>query len=62
MLFTTKQAAEYLGVSKSFLEKDRLGRGMLKHVRLGKKMIRYQSEDLDDFIKKSIRTSTSDYR
>jgi len=60
MLFTTKEAAVYLGVSVSFLEKDRVGRGLVKHLRLGAKLIRYRKEDLDDFIKKSIRASTSD--
>ncbi len=60
MLFSTREAADYLGVSVSFLEKDRVGRGLIKHLRLGAKMIRYRKEDLDAFIQKCIRNSTSD--
>jgi len=44
-LLTTKEAAEYLNVSPSFLEKDRTNKKEVPFLRLGG-IIRYRREDL----------------
>lgn len=58
-LFTEKEAAEYLGMSRSYLRQDRMN-GTLKNrtpgpnfCRFGK-MIRYAIEDLDKWINENI--------
>jgi excisionase family DNA binding protein len=61
-LLTTKQAAASLGVSESFLEKDRVQSGRVPFIRVGKrKGIRYREEDLQAFISRSTFQSTSEY-
>ena len=54
--FTEEQAAEYLGVSRSFLRQDRMN-GVREHrtpgpkyIRMGKRAIRYLKEDLDAWL------------
>ncbi|NQV68846.1 MAG: helix-turn-helix domain-containing protein [Pseudohongiella sp.] len=58
-LCTTKQAAQYLGVSPAFLERDRWAGARIPFVKLGSRSIRYRLSDLDNFIVAQIRTSTS---
>lgn len=59
--FRTKDAADYIGLSKSTLEKYRLyGRGPA-YAKMGKVVI-YRIEDLDDWIASKIRHSTSEYQ
>lgn len=58
-LLNTKQAANYLGVSAAFLERDRWAGARIPFVRLGTRSIRYRCEDLDHFIQKQVRHSTS---
>jgi len=53
-LKTTKQAALYLSVSESFLEKDRTGRRRIPFIKMGTRTVRYRTEDLDLFINKNI--------
>lgn len=61
-MMTTKEAAQYLGVSVSFLEKDRVYRSRIPFVKLGKKRgIRYRQEDLDLYVLQCKCKSTSDY-
>ena len=49
-LLTTEQAAEYLGLSKKTLEKNRcIGINSPTHVKIGSS-VRYRLSDLDDFI------------
>lgn len=51
-LCTTAEAAEYLRVSKTWLEKDRLSdKPKVKFVRLAQNAVRYRKQDLDAFIK-----------
>jgi excisionase family DNA binding protein len=62
MLMKTSEAANYLGVSASFLEKERVLSGRIPYTRLGKrKGIRYCEEDLQTFISSSTFRSTSEY-
>lgn len=60
-LLTTKQAADILGVSQSFLERDRWAGAQIPFVRVGKRSVRYRNKDLDNFIESRLYTSTSSY-
>lgn len=60
-LLTTKQAAKYLGVSASFLEKDRWRGARIPFVRVGTRAIRYRDQDLTSFLEKQTFGSTSEY-
>ena len=58
---TTVQAAEYCGYSKSTLEKLRCHGGGPTFLKpLGGRRVFYLHEDLDDWLMKGRRTSTSD--
>lgn len=59
VLCTTKQAAQYLGVSPAFLERDRWAGARIPFVKLGTRSVRYRLSDLDNFIDAQTRTSTS---
>tara|TARA_R110002167_G_scaffold77179_2_gene214522 strand:- start:51 stop:263 length:213 start_codon:yes stop_codon:yes gene_type:complete len=59
-LFNTKQAALYLGVSAAFLERDRWAGARIPFIKIGSRSIRYRLSDLDSFIDKQVRHSTSD--
>lgn len=61
-LLTTKQAAEYLGVSSAFLNRDRCETARIPFIRLGARAIRYRPEDLEAFITSGARRSTSEYQ
>ena len=54
-LLNTTEAANYLGVSKAYLERDRWKGATLPFVRIGGRTIRYRKSDLDAFINASIR-------
>ncbi|PHS74136.1 MAG: DNA-binding protein [Porticoccus sp.] len=58
-LLNTKQAANYLGVSAAFLERDRWAGARIPFIRLGTRSIRYRLDDLDNFIQQQLRFSTS---
>tara|TARA_R110002110_G_scaffold14698_1_gene67580 strand:- start:3566 stop:3766 length:201 start_codon:yes stop_codon:yes gene_type:complete len=60
-LLTTKQAAQHLGVSASFLEKDRWRGARIPFVKIANRSIRYRQEDLDDYIENNRMHSTSEY-
>lgn len=49
-LLTSKEAARYLGVSTSFLERDRWAGATIPFIRLGSRAIRYEMRDLEAFI------------
>lgn len=56
MYITTKQAAEYLGVSPTFLEKARhFGTGP-EYVRIGGRAIRYSVEALERYAQTDVVT------
>ncbi len=59
---TTKEAAIYLGVSNSFLEKDRChGIKGIEFIRVGSRAIRYRLEDLDKYLSQQSFKNTSQY-
>jgi len=58
-LFNTKAAANYLGVSKAFLERDRWAGARIPFVKVGSRTVRYRLSDLNAYIEKQVRLSTS---
>ena len=58
-LLTTRQASRFLGVSASFLERDRWAGAKIPFVRIGKRAVRYQLSDLEAFVSQRVRLSTS---
>lgn len=56
----TPDAADYLGLGKSTLEKMRLQGDGPVFIRLGKKTVVYDTRDLDAWLAAGRRTSTSD--
>ncbi len=58
-LFTTKEAAELLGVSKAFLERDRWAGARVPFIKVGSRAVRYRLSDLESYIERQIRHSTS---
>ena len=58
-LLTTRQASQFLGVSASFLERDRWAGAKIPFVRVGKRAVRYQLSDLEAFVSQRVRLSTS---
>jgi excisionase family DNA binding protein len=60
-LLKTEDAASYLGVSPSLLNKLRLTGGGPQFVRLAGRAIRYRRADLDAWIEASLAKSTSQY-
>lgn len=58
-LFNTKEAANYLGVSKAFLERDRWAGARIPFIKVGSRTVRYRLSDLNDYIEKQVRLSTS---
>jgi len=59
-VFRTPDAARYLGLTASTLEKMRLSGGGPPFVRLGARAVGYAIGDLDSYIDARRRTSTSD--
>ncbi len=49
-LLTTKEAAQYLGVSEAFLERDRWAGARVPFIRVGARAVRYRLSDLDAYI------------
>jgi excisionase family DNA binding protein len=60
-LLTTKQAASYLSVSPSFLEKDRWRGARIPFVKIASRSIRYKQQDLDSYVESQTMLSTSEY-
>ena len=60
-LFTTKQAAQILGVSIAFLERDRWARARVPFVKIGSRAVRYRHSDLLAYIESCTHYSTSEY-
>jgi excisionase family DNA binding protein len=59
-LMTTKEAAIYLGVSMAFLERDRWAGARIPFIKVGSRAVRYRLSDLDIYIQRQTRRSTSD--
>lgn len=49
-LLTTEEAAEVLGMSYQFLERDRWKGATIPYVRVGSRSIRYRFEDLENYL------------
>lgn len=58
-LLTTKEAAQFLGVSKAFLERDRWAGARIPFIRIGDRAVRYRVGDLEAYITSRQRTSTA---
>jgi len=59
-LLHTAQAADYLGVSKAFLERDRWAGARIPFIKVGSRAVRYRQSDLDTYLDQQVRHSTSD--
>lgn len=58
---TVEQAADYLRVSKNYLDKLRVSGNGPDFVRLGRRKVLYRKADLDRWVEKRIYASTSQY-
>ena len=61
LLLTTKQAAQILGVSIAFLERDRWAGARVPFVKIGTRADRYRHSDLLTYIESCLCQSTSQY-
>ncbi len=59
-LLTTSEAADYLCVSKAFLERDRWAGAQVPFIKVGSRAVRYRLSDLENYIERKIRRSTSE--
>ena len=50
ILMNTLEAADYLNMSTAFLERDRWRGGDIPYIRIGPRAIRYDLEQLDEYI------------
>lgn len=60
VLLNTNEAARFLGVSKYYLERDRWRGAEIPFVKIGNRIVRYRKGDLEDYILRRMRHSTSD--
>lgn len=58
-LYSTKEAAAYLGVSKAFLERDRWQGPTIPFIRIGTRTVRYHTETLQRYITEQTKISIS---
>jgi excisionase family DNA binding protein len=58
-MLATPQAANYVGLGKSTLDKARLNGNGPRYVKLGRRVL-YDSTDLDTWLNQHRRSSTSD--
>jgi hypothetical protein len=58
-LLNTNEAANYLGLSKAFLERDRWAGAKVPFIKIGNRAVRYRIQDLDVYIQSRIRYSTT---
>ncbi|WP_417532237.1 helix-turn-helix transcriptional regulator [Marinobacter lipolyticus] len=59
-LLNTKEAAQLLGVSKAFLERDRWAGARVPFIKVGSRAVRYRLSDLEGYIEGRLRHSTSE--
>jgi excisionase family DNA binding protein len=59
-ILNTKEAAAYLGVSMAFLERDRWAGARIPFIKVGARAVRYRMSDLDAYLERQVRQSTSD--
>jgi hypothetical protein len=60
-LLTTQAAADHLGVSRAFLERDRWAGARIPFIRVGSRAVRYRMQDLENYIQAQVRLSTSEH-
>lgn len=60
-LLTTAEAANYIGLSKAFLERDRWAGAKIPFIRVGSRAVRYRVSDLEAYLEGQVRRSTSDH-
>lgn len=58
-LLNTQQAADFLSVSKAFLERDRWAGARIPFIKVGSRAVRYRESDVANYIEKQVRISTS---
>lgn len=61
-LLTTEEAANFLGVSMAFLERDRWAGARVPFIKVGSRAVRYRREDLEAYVQSRVRKSTSQVR
>lgn len=61
-LLSTGEAAQLLGVSKAFLERDRWAGARIPFIRVGSRAVRYRMADLEAYIDQQVHHSTSEQR
>ena len=59
-LLTTKEAADFLGVSQAFLERDRWAGARIPFVKVGARAVRYELSTLNAYVEAQVRRSTSE--
>ena len=60
-LIKQDEAANYLGLSEATLERDRWRGGDIPYIKVGPRAIRYNLEQLDEYIEsKTIRSRTTE--
>ncbi len=58
-LLTVPEAANYLKVTRHFLDRDRWGTARIPYLKLGYRTVRYRRSDLDDYLASRFRRSTT---
>lgn len=58
-LLNTADAANYLTVSKAFLERDRWAGAKVPFIKIGSRAVRYRVSDLEAYVESQVRLSTS---
>lgn len=59
IIFNTKEAAEYVGLSKPTLERFRCYGGGPLYCKIGLRVVRYRKADLDAWLEARLISSTS---
>lgn len=54
-LINSKDAARMLGISVSMLAKDRMNKGKIPYIRIGKRAIRYSRKAIEEYKKRNTR-------
>jgi hypothetical protein len=60
-LLSTKETARLLGVSESFLERDRWAGARIPFIRIGRRAVRYHPKTIADYLSLQTRRSTSEH-
>ncbi len=58
-LLTSKEAAELLGISVAFLERDRWAGAKIPYVQVGERAVRYRLADLETYLESRVKQAVS---